>query len=158
MITIKQTEYSVYFGETEIVKQVKSKQELVPNPLYFEILSQNKVLKSLADCLSWGEKHFLLIGNQGVGKNKLVDYFLHLTNMEREYIQLHRDSTIQSLTLSPTVVNGVVVYEDSPLLKAVQHGRVLVVDEADKAPLEVVAVLKALVDNGEVLLSDEDIE
>lgn len=32
------------------------------------------------------------------------------------------------------------------------HGRVLVLDEADKAPLEVVAVLKGLVEDGEMLV------
>lgn len=36
------------------------------------------------------EEHLLLVGNQGVGKNKLVDRFLQLVNRPREYIQLHR--------------------------------------------------------------------
>ena len=44
---------------------------------------------------------------------------------------------LQSLTLSPTVRDGVIVYEDSPLVKAVKAGHVLVVDEADKAPTHV---------------------
>ena len=35
-----------------------------------------------------------------------------------------------------------------------RHGRVLVVDEADKAPLEVVAVLKSLLADGEMGLCD----
>jgi len=35
-------------------------------------------------------EHLLLVGNQGVGKNKLVDRFLQLVNRPREYIQLHR--------------------------------------------------------------------
>ena len=52
-------------------------------------------------------------------------------------MQLHRDSTVQSLTISPTLRDGVVVWEDSPLVRAVRLGRTLVVDEADKAPLEV---------------------
>ena len=47
------------------------------------------------------------------------------------------------MTLSPCLKAGVVTWEDSPLLRAVKHGRCLVVDEADKAPLEVVCVLKA---------------
>ena len=34
---------------------------------------------------------------------------------------------------------GVIVYEDSALVKSVQHGRVLVIDEADKAPVEVLS-------------------
>jgi hypothetical protein len=37
---------------------------------------------------------------------------------------------------------GVVVWEDSALVRAAREGRVLVVDEADKAPVEVVSVLK----------------
>ena len=35
-------------------------------------------------------EHLLLIGNQGVGKNKLADRFLQLLKLPREYIQLHR--------------------------------------------------------------------
>ena len=53
-------------------------------------------------------------------------------NRPREYIQLHRDTTVQSLTLQPTVKEGIILYEDSPLVKAVKSGYILVVDEADK--------------------------
>ena len=42
--------------------------------------------------------HLLLIGNQGVGKNKLTDRMLELLNAEREYFQLHRDTTVAALT------------------------------------------------------------
>lgn len=61
--------------------------------------------------------HLLLVGNQGVGKNKIADRLLQLMNRPREYIQLHRDTTVQTLTLQPTVRDGIVVYEDSPLVK-----------------------------------------
>jgi hypothetical protein len=53
-----------------------------------------------------------------------------------------RDTTVQTLTLQPTVRDGVVVYEDSPLVQAVKYGHVLVVDEADKAPTHVTCILK----------------
>lgn len=99
-------------------------------------------------------EHLLLVGNQGVGKNKLVDRLLNLMNRPREYIQLHRDTTVQSLTLSPTVREGVILYEDSPLVKAVKTGHILVVDEADKAPTHVTCILKTLVESGEMILSD----
>lgn len=56
---------------------------------------------------------------------------------------------MQSLTIQPMLQNGVVIYQDSPLVSAVRHGRVLVIDEADKAPLEVVCILKSLVEDGE---------
>lgn len=44
-----------------------------------------------------GQPHLLLIGNQGVGKNKLADQLLSLMRKEREYIQLHRDVRILSM-------------------------------------------------------------
>eukprot|EP01114_Cavostelium_apophysatum_P013070 TRINITY_DN3086_c0_g1_i2.p1 TRINITY_DN3086_c0_g1~~TRINITY_DN3086_c0_g1_i2.p1 ORF type:complete len:1142 (-),score=300.99 TRINITY_DN3086_c0_g1_i2:601-3708(-) len=74
--------------------------------------------------------------------------------MEREYIQLHRDTTVMSLTLIPVVENGILRWEDSPLVRAVKEGRVLMIDEADKAPLEVVCILKGLAQDSEMLLSD----
>ena len=94
------------------------------------------------------------MGNQGVGKNKLMDRLLHLLGAEREYIQLHRDSTIQSLTLLPTLEGGHISFQESPLVIAARTGRILLVDEADKAPLEVVAILKSLAEDGELSLPD----
>jgi MoxR-like ATPase len=62
--------------------------------------------------------------------------------------------TIANLPSFPTVLplldKGRVVYQDSPLVQAVEHGRILVVDEADKAPLEVVCLLKSLVEDGQL--------
>jgi len=79
---------------------------------------------------------------------------LELLRAEREYIQLHRDTTVASLTLRPVLREGAIQWEDSALVRAARLGRVLMVDEADKAPLEVVCVLKALVEDGELTLGD----
>lgn len=89
-----------------------------------------------------------------MGKNKIIDRLLELLGAEREYLQLHRDSTLASLTAVPALVDGRITYEDSPLVRAARHGRVLVVDEADKAPVEVVMVLKGLLEDGFLLLGD----
>lgn len=80
--------------------------------------------------------------------------FLQLLNKPREYIQLHRDTTVQSLTTQPTIKDGVLVHEDSPLVRAVSQGHILVVDEADKAPTHVTCILKTLVESGQMALSD----
>ena len=110
--------------------------------------------QDMAADLAAGERALLLIGNQGTGKNKLADRLLQLMRREREYMQLHRDSTVQSLTVEATLVGGEIQWRDSPLVQALRHGRVLVLDEADKAPLEVTAVLKSLLADGQMLLSD----
>ena len=65
--------------------------------------------------------------------------FPSMLRLEREYLQLHRDTTVQSLTTRPLLQDGVVVYQDLTLVSAVRHGRVLIIHEADKAPLEVIA-------------------
>ena len=72
----------------------------------------------------------------------------------REYIQLHRDSTVDQLMFRTSLQDGVIKYDDSPLLRAVSLGRVIVIDEADKAPEHVVAVFRSLAGHGEMSLTD----
>lgn len=58
--------------------------------MFFKILSQHlHVLEALLQDFLLGD-HLLLVGNQGVGKNRLIDRLLSLMNRPREYIQLHR--------------------------------------------------------------------
>ncbi|XP_063005440.1 von Willebrand factor A domain-containing protein 8 isoform X1 [Melospiza melodia melodia] len=125
----------------------------VPDVLFYENAQHMMVMEDMLKDFLLGE-HLLLVGNQGVGKNKVVDRFLHLLNRPREYLQLHRDTTVQSLTLQPSVKDGLIIYEDSPLVKAVRFGHILVIDEADKAPTNVTCILKTLVESGEMVLSD----
>lgn len=125
----------------------------VPDVLFYDNPQHMKVMEDMLKDFLLGE-HLLLVGNQGVGKNKIVDRFLHLLNRPREYLQLHRDTTVQTLTLQPSVQDGIIIYEDSPLVKAVKMGHILVIDEADKAPTNVTCILKTLVESGEMILAD----
>lgn len=125
----------------------------VPSILFYDVPQHLQLMEKLLQDFQLGQ-HLLLVGNQGVGKNKIVDRFLQLLNRPREYIQLHRDTTVQTLTVQPTVKDGILVYEDSPLVKAIKNGHVLVIDEADKAPTHVTCILKSLVESGHMILSD----
>ncbi len=71
-------------------------------------------------------EHLLLVGNQGVGKNKIVDRLLQLMHCPREYIQLHRDTTVQTLTLQPQV-------ESAKKLIKPQKGKGLQMKETGRA-------------------------
>jgi MoxR-like ATPase len=141
-------------GDFTMKRANAQRPEMVPSPSFFDIPSHVYTIKDLLMDWSNGERAFLLLGNQGVGKNMVIDRLCEVANFEREYIQLHRDSTIGQITLQPTLEDGKIVWPDSPLVKAVTHGLSLVVDEADKAPTEVLAVLKGLVEDGELLLGD----
>lgn len=126
---------------------------MVPDVTFYDNPLHVRIMEDMLKDYSLGE-HLLLIGNQGVGKNKLADRFLHLMNSPREYLQLHRDSTVQTLTTQPSVIDGRITYQDSPLVRAVEYGRVLVVDEADKAPTHVTAILRNIVNGESITLSD----
>ena len=90
-------------------------QSLIPRVVFYENAKQNEDLREIARDLVLGE-HVLLVGNQGVGKNKLVDYLMQILRAPREYLQLHRDTTIEQLTAVPKITSGVLTYEDSPLV------------------------------------------
>jgi len=145
---------TVSIGTFTMPRMATNKPEMVPNPRFTDIPNHLRMIKNLLEERQRGERAFLLLGNQGVGKNKIVDRLCQLGNFEREYIQLHRDSTIGQLTLSPSLESGKVVWKDSPLVRAVLNGRALVIDEADKAPLEVISILKSLVEDRDLLLAD----
>lgn len=49
---------------------------------------------------------------------------------------------------------GIINYTDSPLLRAIKYGRVIIIDEADKAPEHVVAIFRSLAGQGEMSLTD----
>ncbi|KAJ3592119.1 hypothetical protein NHX12_007248, partial [Muraenolepis orangiensis] len=118
----------------------------VPDVLFYDNEQHLMVMEDMLKDFLLGE-HLLLVGNQGVGKNKVVDRFLHLLNRPREYLQLHRDTTVQTLTLQTSVRDGIIV-------KAAKLGHILVIDEADKAPTNVTCILKTLVESGEMILAD----
>ncbi|KAK0097221.1 hypothetical protein PV326_002877 [Microctonus aethiopoides] len=143
----------VTIGQTTIDRYKTASMSKVPDILFYDVPQHLVILEKLMQDFILGQ-HLLLVGNQGVGKNKIVDRLLQLMNRPREYIQLHRDTTVQTLTLQPMVRDGVVVYEDSPLVHAVKLGHVLVIDEADKAPTHVTCILKTLAESGEMILSD----
>lgn len=149
----RETPKSLRIGQIEEPVRQNSNPVLIPNIVFHENPKQTEILMEMLKDFQLGE-HLLLIGNQGVGKNKLADYFLQLLRLPREYIQLHRDTTVQSLTATPSIVDGVLQYDDSPLVKAVRDGYILVIDEADKAPTYVTSVIRNLLEDGQMVLSD----
>ncbi|KAI3633761.1 hypothetical protein MIR68_008093 [Amoeboaphelidium protococcarum] len=127
--------------------------ELIPNVFFVQNKSQMNILNRM--CLCYIESQpILLIGNQGVGKNKIADKFCQMLQLPRQYMQLNRDSTFQSLVSVPTFDSGAIRYVDSPLVTAAIRGHVVVIDEADKASPQVLAALKSLIKDQLLHLGD----
>ncbi|KAH7915875.1 AAA domain-containing protein [Hygrophoropsis aurantiaca] len=121
---------------------------------FYDNSLQTGLMRDLAIDIEVLGEHVVLLGNQGVGKNKIVDRICQLLGRPREYIQLHRDSTVNQLIFTTSLEGGVIKYTDSPLLRAITHGRIILIDEADKAPEHVVAIFRSLASHGEMTLSD----
>ncbi|KAF9806900.1 hypothetical protein IEO21_08484 [Rhodonia placenta] len=121
---------------------------------FYDNSLQTGLMRDLAVDLEILGEHLVLLGNQGVGKNKIIDRLMQLLGRPREYIQLHRDTTVNQLMFQTVLENGTLKYTDSPLLRAISHGRVMVVDEADKAAEHVVAIFRSLAGHGQLTLAD----
>ena len=152
--TIVFTNNRVEIGDFVMERSVSSRPEMVPSPRFVDVKSHVNAIRSLLQDWTNGERSFLLLGNQGVGKNMIIDRICQVANWEREYIQLHRDISISAMTLAPSLEDGKIVWKDSPLVRAARDGCALVIDEADKAPIEVISVLKGLIEDGELMLAD----
>ncbi|GAA5944071.1 H(+)-transporting V1 sector ATPase subunit E [Sporobolomyces koalae] len=119
---------------------------------YLDNQTQTVLMRDIAVDLELERQHILLLGNQGVGKNKIIDRLLQLLGRGREYVQLSRDTTTQSLLQSVALEKGVLRYLETPLIRAIRLGRVLVIDETDKASPNVVAAIASLASRGELSL------
>ena len=89
----------------------------IPQTVFYENPKHLRIIADILKDYQCGERNILLIGPQGTGKNKVTDHLLQSLRVEREYLQLHRDTTVSSLTLSPTLEDGIMKWEDSPLVK-----------------------------------------
>ncbi len=121
---------------------------------FYNNAQQSGLIRSFSEDLVLLNEHLLLMGSQGTGKNKIIDRTLELLGRPREYIQMNRDSTVAGLLQQIALEKGQIHYYDSPLVRAVKLGRILVVDEADKCSTAVSAVFKSLAERGELSLPD----
>lgn len=78
-----------FLGKTSVPIFQTKHHTKVPKVFFYDIPQHVRLMESLLQDFQLGY-HLLLVGNQGVGKNKIVDRFLELLNRPREYIQLHR--------------------------------------------------------------------
>ena len=86
----------------------------------FLLLQHLRILEDMSRDFALGE-HLLLVGNQGVGKNKIVDRFLYLLNLPREYLQLHRCVVYSFLMLLAFLIRVMTCFHIPLLLMILFH-------------------------------------
>ncbi|KAK5030524.1 AAA ATPase midasin [Exophiala sideris] len=112
-------------------------------------------LQQFGQCLREG-KPVILLGPQGSGKTALVHEAARLLNKLSTMITLHLNEQTDAKTLLG-------IYTSSPdgtsftwqagiLTKAIQQGRWVLIEDIDRAPAEVMGVLRPILENGELFL------
>ena len=80
---IVSTPTTLQIGDTEIALAEPAFPELIPKTLFYENALHCHILREmLRDMEVFDERAILLMGNQGVGKNKLADKLLMLMRRE----------------------------------------------------------------------------
>lgn len=106
--------------------------------------------------MAWemGEKS-LVVGPTGSGKSSLVEYCCAITG--RPFVRINMTGDIESSVLfgQLLVEGGATVWKDGPVTEAVKHGAVVLIDEWDVTPPEILFGLQWLFEeNGKLFIKE----
>lgn len=94
-----------------------------------------------------------LVSQPGPYARRLALAFASMINSEYEYIALHRDVGETELKQGREIrAGGNLVYVDSPAVRAVKTGRILILEGIEKAERGIMPVLNNLLENREMLV------
>ena len=113
------------------------------------------VLRSLALALA-SSRPLLLSGPTGSGKSALVNELARRLGQRSRLVRVHMDEQIDSKVLLGTYVcaegSGEFAWQPGVVSQAVADGRWLLLEDVDRAPLEVMAALAPLLEGGALYL------
>lgn len=95
----------------------------------------------------------LLIGESGVGKSKLIQYFAQETNTPLFNACGHNEITVENLLGSLTAVNGNTIWRNGILPEAMAKGYWLLLDEINSVDPGVMKVVNELLDNRKITIT-----
>jgi len=101
-------------------------------------------------------ENIMVLGVPGTGKTVLTDYLLNtVLGLDAQSMQLNVQSSGTDLLGQPELENGINVFRESPLVRAMIEGKPVIIDEADKPRDETaLAVLNNILQDGFVTLPD----
>ena len=124
-------------------------------PTFVSIPHAEDALTGLALALA-SQRPLLLSGAAGSGKSALVGELARRLGQRDSLVVVHMDEQIDSKVLLGTYVctegAGEFAWQPGVVSQAVAHGRWLVLEDVDRAPLEVMAALAPLLEGGSLYL------
>ena len=112
-------------------------------------------LHQLGKCLL-GRKPILVSGEAGSGKTSLVHEAARLLGERASMVTLHLNEQIDAKSLlgihTSSADGKSFIWQPGVLTKAMQQGRWILIEDIDRAPAEVLGVLRPILENGELFL------
>lgn len=99
----------------------------------------------LKDLLSQ-RKNVLLVGPAGCGKTEMVERVCRKANLKHSRMNLNAEITVEDFVGMKDLVGSDTVFTYGILPRAMKDGAVLLIDELDFAPPEILAVLQAVLE------------
>lgn len=96
-----------------------------------------------------------LVGPKGCGKSLIIDQFASLLNYPMEYFVLYKDLSARELLQQRiTNANGDTLWQNTPLVEAALHGRLLVLDGIHRLNNDTLVSLQRIIQDRELFLPD----
>lgn len=139
----------------DVAKLTKEVKSFVPSATKFKGYNI-QVDQAHALLMAWemGEK-VLITGPTGSGKSSLIEYCCAMTH--RPFVRINMTGDIESSILFGQLVveSGATAWKDGPITEAVRYGAVVLVDEWDVTPPEILFGLQWLFEEGGKLFLKE---
>ena len=115
-----------------------------------------KNFSNLCRAVSARQFPILIEGPTATGKTSMIEYLAAITNHKIIRINNHEHTDIQEYLGKYTQAeNGMLYFEEGPLIQALRSGQWVILDELNLAPSEVLEALNRLLDDNRELLIPE---
>jgi cobaltochelatase CobS len=99
-----------------------------------------------------------LYGGTGSGKSSLVEQVCNVGNLPVVYQSFHEEIKPDALFGGFRLEDGNTIWQDGPVTKAYREGHILLLDEIDSTPPEILFCLFAILDRKPLVLADNNCE
>ena len=121
-------------------------------------LSTKENLRMLADGIQ-SSRPLLVTGFPGIGKTSAIEYLAKCTGRHHSMITLHLNEQTDCKALIGIYANaassGSFTWCPGILVKAVLEGRWLVIEDLDRAPMEIFGLILPLLERGELIIPNQ---